>query len=345
MSNSRNISQFDVISQLRFPMIVLVTFAHSYGRVADDFSLLSSDWSVYEFLKLLVSQTLVKVAVPVFFIISGYLFFRSLEQWSWKVWRHKLVRRCVTLLLPYLLWNLLMVLKLHEFNWHFFWDYNFQAGMQIDWFGKEQWLTAPANMPLWFLRDLIMMSLISPLVWLAIRRLGVWLIAFLTLLYLSGVCAFVPGLSAYAIYFFTMGAFMSVRQKDLVATMLQGEIPAYAASMILGLAMLLTYHMPVFSSIMLAFRITGAISVFCLVTRILSHTSRRLPQEVCSSSYFVYLVHYVFFLSFIDEAFFSLFGSSELSLSVHYLLCPLLKVAFYVAIYILYRRLRGVFSF
>ena len=345
MSNSRNISQIDVISQLRFPMIVLVTFAHSYGRVADDFSLLSSDWSVYEFLKLLVSQTLVKVAVPVFFIISGYLFFRSLEQWSWKVWRHKLVRRCVTLLLPYLLWNLLMVLKLHEFNWHFFWDYNLQAGMQIDWVGKEQWLTAPANMPLWFLRDLIMMSLISPLVWLAVRRLGVWLIAFLTLLYLSGVCAFVPGLSAYAIYFFTMGAFMSFRQKDLVATMLQGEIPAYAASMILGLAMLLTYHMPVFSSIMLAFRITGAISVFCLVTRILSHTSRRLPQEVCSSSYFVYLVHYVFFLSFIDEAFFSLFGSSELSLSVHYLLCPLLKVAFYVAIYILYRRLRGVFSF
>lgn len=345
MKNGRDISQFEVIGQLRFPMIVLVTFAHSYGKVADDFSLLFSNWSVYEFLKLLVSQTLVKVAVPVFFIMSGYLFFRGLEQWNRKVWIRKLVRRISTLLLPYLLWNLLMALKLHDFNWHFFWDYDLQAGMQIDWFGNEQWLIAPANLPLWFLRDLMVMALVSPIIWLAVKRIGIWLMTVLTVVYLSGVCAFIPGLSAYAIYFFTFGAFLSIRQKDLVATMQHVEIPAYIVTIVLGVGMLLTYHMPVFSSLMLAFRITGAVSVFCLATRMLSHTQRRLPEVVCNASYFVYLAHYVFFLSFVDEIFFSLYGHSEVSLSIHYLLCPTLKVAIFVVVYALYRRLRTVFSF
>ena len=87
MKSSRNsISQFEVISQLRLPMIILVTFAHSYGRVEDGYSLIMSEWNTYEFLKLLVSQTLVKVAMPVFFMISGYLFFANVKEWNLQVW-------------------------------------------------------------------------------------------------------------------------------------------------------------------------------------------------------------------------------------------------------------------
>ena len=344
MNNGHNISQYEIIRQLRFPMIVLVTFAHSYGGVANDYSLFASDWNMYEFLKLLISQTLVKVAVPVFYIMSGYLFFRGLEQWSREVWRQKLMRRVSTLLLPYIVWNLVMVLKLHDFSWRFFWSYNPQAGMQIDWLGHEQWLTAPANMPLWFLRDLIVVSLFSSLIWLVVKRWGTWVMVVLTVVYLSGVCAFIPGLSLYSIYFFTVGAFLSIRQKDMVATMRLVEMPAYVASLLFGMAMLLTYHMPVFSSLMLAFRITGAVSVFCLASRALSYTNRRLPAVVSDASYFIYLTHYVFFFFFIDDTFFSLFGRSEVTLSIHYLLCPLLKVSLFVVVYTIYRRLRTVFS-
>ena len=77
MNGSHNISQYEIFRQLRLPMIVLVTFAHSYGGVDEGFSLLTSEWNTYEFLRLLISQTLVKVAMPVFFIMSGYLFFRT----------------------------------------------------------------------------------------------------------------------------------------------------------------------------------------------------------------------------------------------------------------------------
>lgn len=336
MNDGKGVSQYEVFRQLRFPMIVLVTFAHSYGRVEEGFSLLMSDWNTYEFLKLLVSQTLVKVAVPVFFIMSGYLFFANVETWNLQVYKAKMLRRMKTLLIPYLLWNLLMAIKLKTFCLWAFWSFWCPAGIQTDWFGQEQLMTAPANMPLWFLRDLIVVSLLTPIVYIGLRKLGYWLLAILTILYLSGICAFIPGLSAYAIYFFTFGAFFSIRRMDLLENLRRFEWPAYILSIAFAIAMMLTYNTPVFSSLMLCFRLVGAVAVFCLASRILSSTTKRLPSPVCDSTYFIYLAHYVFFFSFIDTAFFTILGTSTTTLSIHYLLAPLLKVFILTIIYIIY---------
>lgn len=337
-----NVSQYDVIRHLRFPMILLVTFAHSYGGVKEGFSLLSSEWNTYEFLKLFVSQTLVKVAVPVFFIMSGYLFFSNVEKWSLDVYKAKMLRRMKTLLIPYLLWNLLMAIKLKAFSWSIFWVFWYPAGKQIDWFGQEQLMTAPANMPLWFLRDLIIVSLLTPIIYILVHKFGCWLMAALTVFYLSGVFAFIPGLSAYAVYFFTLGAFFSIHKMDLVETFLRFELSVYGLSVILGVAMMLTYGTTVFSSLMLCFRLVGAIAVFCMASRILSVTAIRLPSVVCNSTYFIYLAHYVFFFSFIDIAFFTVFGTSIPTLSVHYLIVPLLKVGLLTIVYAIYRKLNTI---
>lgn len=340
MNDNNNISQYEVIRQLRFPMIVLVTFAHSYGGVEEGFSLLTSEWNAYEFLRLLISQTLVKVAMPVFFVMSGYLFYANVDVWNFKVYKTKIWRRIKTLLIPYLIWNLLMAIKLKTFSWSMFWAYWKPAGSQIDWFGQEQMMTAPANMPLWFLRDLMVVSLLTPIIYILIRKLGLWLMGLLTILYLSGVYAFIPGLSAYAIYFFTFGAFLSIRRMDLVASLRRVEKPAYVLSVLFVISMLLTYSTPFFSSLMLCFRLTGAIAVFCLASsRILTLTNRRLPSVVCDSAYFIYLAHYVFFFSFIDTAFFAIFGTSIPALSIHYLLSPLIKITIFVGVYIIYRKL------
>lgn len=334
-----NITQNDIFRQLRFPMIVLVTFAHSYGKVEEGFSLLASEWNTYEFLKLLVSQTLVKVAVPVFFIMSGFLFFANVDKWDVTTYKKKVLRRIKTLLIPYLIWNLLMAVKLKTFSMSMFWAFWNPAGKQIDWFGHEQLMTAPANMPLWFLRDLMVASLLTPIIYILVKRLGYWLMAMLTVLYLSGVCAFIPGLSAYAVYFFTLGTFLSIRKIDLVEIFKRFEWPAYGLSVILGVAMMITYNTPVFSSLMLCFRLTGAVAVFCLASKILSVTNKRLPSVVSKSTYFIYLAHYVFFFYFIDTAFFSLFGSSVLALSLHYLLVPLVKVFLMIIVYLIYSRM------
>ncbi len=316
MKNRSEISQFDIIRQLRFPMIVLVTYAHSYGGVAEGYNLLSSDWNTYEFLKLLISQTIVKVAVPVFFMMSGYLFFSNVREWNLDVYIAKMLRRAKTLLFPYMIWNLMMVLKLRTFSWSFFWE--------------------PANMPLWFLRDLIIVSLLTPFIYIGINRLGIWLFVALFPLYITGVWAIQPDLNPYGICFFSLGAFMSIRKLDLVTTCLRYERISYFLSAILATAMLMFHDTSIFMWLMLAFRITGAVAVFCLA----SHFTKKGSSQVFDSTYFIYLAHYVFFLFFIDEAFFALFGASESSLCLHYILCPLIKVAIFVGVYYIYAIIR-----
>lgn len=330
---SQRIGYIDAIKQLRLPLIVLITFAHSYSGVRVGYTLWGDGWDTYEVLKIVVSQTLVKVAMPTFFVISGYLFFANVTEWNSKTYLGKLRRRVKTLLIPYIVWNFLMAIKLKTFSLNMFWAFWTEAGKQTDWLGNEQLMTAPANMPLWFLRDLMVVALLTPIIYKGIRKMGGWLVVLLTPLYLSGVCAFIPGLSAYAIYFFTLGAFLGIRKMDIVETCMKYEKFSYLLAVVFSIAMICTFRTPVFSSLMLCFRMVGVVAVFCVANRLLSRTNKRIPQMACDASYFVYLAHYVFFFAFIDTAFFSLFGTSTLSLCIHYLACPLLKAVILVGVY------------
>lgn len=314
---SKNISQYNVISALRLPLIVLVTYAHSYGGVAEGYSLIGSGWDSYEVLKIVMSQTLVKVAMPTFFVMSGYLFFANVETFNQNVYRQKIWRRIKTLLIPYIIWNLLMAAKLKMFSLSIFWT--------------------PANMPLWFLRDLMIVSLLTPIIYIGVRKLGYWLFVLLLPIYLTGFWAIQPGLNPYAICFFTLGAFLSIREMNLIDTCLKLEKSAYTLTIVLALVMILSYPSVAYSLLLLCFRVVSVMAVFCLAYRILSRTDKRIPKTVCDASYFIFLAHYVFFFSLIDDTFFSLFGISTVSLCIHYLICPLLKVAIFVAIYYLYR--------
>ena len=331
-----------VISQLRLPLMLLVMLAHSYSAVRTGYTLWGDGWETYEVLKLAVSQTLAKVAMPTFFVMSGYLFFADVTTWDMQTYGRKIKRRAKTLLLPYLLWNALMALKVKTFSLNLFWVYWHEAGRQTDWLGNEQLLTAPADMPLWFLRDLMVVSLLTPIIYIGVRKCRVWFVVLLTLFYLSGCSAFIPGLSAYAVHFFTLGAFLSIWKKDLVETCMRYERLSCWLSGLLAVSMILSFRTSVFSSVMLCYRLTGIIAAFCLANRVLLLTNKRLPETVCHATYFIYLAHYVFFLSFIDTTYFHLCGTSMPSLCIHYLISPLLKAAifigFYAAFTVLHRR-------
>ena len=175
--------------------------------------------------------------------------------------------------------------------------------------------------------------------------MGYGLLLLLTPLYLSGICAFTPGLSAYAIFFFTWGAFLGIQKKDLVQVCMQYEKAVYLLSFGLGITMIITFRMPIFSTLMLGFRITSIIAVICLANRILSTTTKRIPQDFCDASYFIYLVHYVVFLALIDSAYFTLFGHSTTSLCLHFLLVPLIKVAIYISIYMCYQKAKSLITY
>ena len=308
----------EIFSLIRLPLIVLVTYAHSYGGVMEGYSVLESGWNSYEVLKIMMSQTLVKVAMPTFFVMSGYLFFANTDTFSRNIYKQKIGRRVKTLLIPYIIWNLLMAVKLKTFNLSIF--------------------VNPANMPLWFLRDLMIVSLLTPIIYIGVKKLNYWIFLLLLPIYLTGIWAIQPGPNPYAICFFTLGAYLSIKKINLIIACLKLEKVAYFLTVLLALAMILTYSSIAYSWLVLCFRVISVVTVFCLAYRILSRTSKRIPQTACDASYFIYLAHYVFFFSVIDTTFLSFFGTSTTSLCAHYLLCPLVKVVIFVLFYYLYRK-------
>ena len=284
----------------------------------EGYSVLGSGWDAYEELKIVMSQTLVKMAMPMFFVMSGYLFFVNVEAFNKEIYWQKIWRRVKTLLIPYIIWNLLMALKLNDFNLSIF--------------------VEPANMPLWFLRDLMIVSLFTPIIYIGVKKLKYWVFLLLLPVYLTGIWAIQPGPNPYAICFFTLGAYLSIKRVNLIEACLRLEKTAYFLSVLLALAMILAYPTIIYSLLLLFFRVVSVVAVFCLAYRILSRTTKRIPKTACDASYFIYLAHYVFFFSFIDTTFFSLFGTSTLSMCAHYLLCPLVKIAIFVTIYYIYTK-------
>lgn len=82
-----------IIDFSRFPLAVLVVFIHYIGIgdmtiSASSFCDISS-YDAYSFIRVLFSRVISQVAVPAFFLISGYLFYKRLEQWDWKIWKEK----------------------------------------------------------------------------------------------------------------------------------------------------------------------------------------------------------------------------------------------------------------
>jgi fucose 4-O-acetylase-like acetyltransferase len=57
----------------------------------------------------LFSYVLGGIAVPLFFFISGFLFFLNIENFNLQSYGNKLQTRGKTLLIPYLFWNLFAI--------------------------------------------------------------------------------------------------------------------------------------------------------------------------------------------------------------------------------------------
>lgn len=152
MTNSN--LQYKVFDWLRFPLIVGVVFIHCFGKPFDygaiNFMDLTS-MDCYNLFRVSISHVASHVCVPLFFIISGYLFFKNM--WSGSVYLTKIKRRARTLLVPFLIWNTIAVLLsvftsfrqgglvgIQEFfsdngYWHLYWDSHVWNVDRTNWLG------------------------------------------------------------------------------------------------------------------------------------------------------------------------------------------------------------------
>ena len=101
--------QSKVIEFLRFPLIVGVVLIHTQvtkingvvGDIAAPYPF-NGVYPLYEFFHCLFVNIITRVAVPLFFVFSGYLFFYKNRSFTFGTYFMKLKKRVRSLLVPYL---------------------------------------------------------------------------------------------------------------------------------------------------------------------------------------------------------------------------------------------------
>jgi len=196
-----------VISRLRFPMVVLVLLLHTnvlpYGK----------DSHALQTISMVLSRIVASCAVPVFFFMSGYLFFRHVSVLTPGVYRQKLKSRFHSLLIPYVLWigawilgchiiyNVPVVTNLLHLNQGGYSANSIGDVVRSFWayYEKEEG-TYPRLGQFWYIRDLMVVVLFSPVIFIAfnaLRKFGFLLAFVFVILWVRDIQ--IPGVGRYGL--------------------------------------------------------------------------------------------------------------------------------------------------
>lgn len=213
------------ITFLRLPLIIGVVFIHTNltsVMLAGECWVTEGQFPIHDIIRHLLTGEFACIAVPLFFFMSGFLFFTHTE-FTFSAYKKKLGRRLHTLLIPYLFWNLLVLLlfflaqsllsTMTSGTGKLIVDYTFTDWLRVFW---NQIDGMPMCYQFWFIRDLMVVALFSPLVYWFIRYFKVYGVVLLGALWSLGIWNDIAGFSGVAFFFFTFGSWFAVNQHNFV---------------------------------------------------------------------------------------------------------------------------------
>lgn len=183
------------ISLLRFPLCVGVVCIHSAmlggGNVQH-----------------ILGDEIGCISVPLFLLISGFLFFREGDGLLTKeVWLGKLKKRVRSLVIPYLLWNLIAY-AIYAVRFGFSISDFFHSFWVIDIPGRTG--SSPMDGPLWYVRNLMVMILLSPIISMMLKYTKWYLLTIMALLWVLQIVPFSKGIGI-AFFFFSLGGYLRMK--------------------------------------------------------------------------------------------------------------------------------------
>jgi len=229
---------------LRFPPIIGVIYIHGYATTVNyaggEIGTTNIN-ALTDFTRVLISQGLARLAVPLFFLISGYLFFANFR-WSQQTYVKKILTRLRSLLIPFLFWNILglaivalaQAIPAIQFMPYFTGENNnvianFTGFDYLNNILGLKWY--PIAYHFWFIRDLMLLVLLAPAIAVILRFAPLPYFIVLFMCWVSGVwplyepiiMGWVFGVwpivlpAAMGLFFFSAGAFCAIKGKSLFA--------------------------------------------------------------------------------------------------------------------------------
>jgi surface polysaccharide O-acyltransferase-like enzyme len=210
----------DKLRMISFLSMLAVVFLHSYN-LGEEILVDASVIRGYDFfIQFFISQGVARVAVPIFFVISGYLLFLNKKS-TFDEYLLILKKRFKSLVIPYLFWSFSLLI--------FF--YLLQSLPQIGAFFKQKHIVDftlyevletifihPIPFQFWFVRDLFVLVVFSPLLYVLVR-FSRGLILFGLVIFWWFQFDFII-FSNEALLFFAFGLFLGIRKTNLNVNML-----------------------------------------------------------------------------------------------------------------------------
>jgi peptidoglycan/LPS O-acetylase OafA/YrhL len=303
-----------------------------------------------QFIIALVSEGVAAIAVPLFFVMSGYLFAYNLS-WSVPAYLQKLRSRSRSLALPFLYWNVLVLCLFAIGESVPMTRQYFSGASDVRSFGVLDYLNAffgvtrlPIVPQFWFLRDLIILCVISPLLYvIAKQQLAFIALAFMSLVWLFGLWPMglwpIHLVSHGAVVFFFAGLLAGTKGYSLFGLDRLGKYvaPCYLVVLVLDA---LTKGEAFNDEIHGIGILLGVISVLYLSKFLLY--SPRLEKgltRLASASFFVFAAHEPLLTLVRKIAYVGLHPASGFMVLLLYFSAPILVICACVAAYFILKRI------
>lgn len=225
MNLDRDISQR--IELMRFPLIVGVVFIHAFPVLisAGGQYGTTNPGELNTFIRTLISDVFARISVPMLFAMGGFLFFQGLGESEQKLlpmqfFLKKWKSRIRSLVIPFLFWNFAVMMFMLLIQ-HSPWQYFFAEVASISEFSVFDALNAllgithaPIAYQFWFIRNLIVLTMLSPLIYLALRKIPHTWLAAIGFAWLFKVWNIrIP--DGPGLFFFSLGAFLALYPVNL----------------------------------------------------------------------------------------------------------------------------------
>lgn len=305
MTNEELLSK--TISYLRFPLIVGVVFVHNKMEVIDiqGIKVHYDAWPWLTYTMEFFSSILPAICVPLFFFFSGFLFFNN-TIFDKEVYTKKLKRRCRTLLIPYLIWNyfgfIILLVQMHprfESLFPLLKDYRIDCSEFLSYFWMKELpmdppgeRAMPINYPLWFIRDLMLLILASPIIYWLIKKLKIIFIVVMGITWFWGIAKYIglPGLSHQSIFFFPLGAYFSINHINFVELFKKAKWTPFIY-IIFAIADFVITNQPYNDWFHKIGIIMGMIMVIYIASELISNQKAQTSKFLSDASFFVFAFH------------------------------------------------------
>jgi surface polysaccharide O-acyltransferase-like enzyme len=320
------------ITALSFLAILIVVLLHSYNldTLFEGKPLLmekDANWLVQQF----ISNGLTRIAVPLFFVISGFLFFLKFEP-TFEGYASKVKKRMLTLFVPYVLWSFLGIALYFTlqsipqsrpfFSKGLIRDYSFTEFL-------DRLFLHPIPYQFWFIRDLIILVLLSWVIFYMLKATKFYILTVFFAVWIAGLDYII--LDNRSLLFFSVGAAISIRKSHFLSVDFSKKAVWFLVLWILSVAIKTALEFIDFGhvfavSLIYNFSILAGMAAFwSLYDRLFLNCEPKtyLNSSLFGLTFFIFAIHEPL-LTIIKKVLFAALGKDSMDCLAIYFLAPII---------------------